>query len=124
MQRSGGRGVQMRPLEERRVSRLAGCGGVVVEWGGWGNGWSGLLKEREYAPALVKKGGGVPGVPYHEGHLFCGDLFGRDDEVAFVFAFGGVKDDDEIAIAWLKSGFSIVSPGRCVKRVLGGHCIV
>ncbi len=33
----------------------------------------------------------------HEGHFLRGDVLGGDDEVAFIFAGGGVKDDDEVA---------------------------
>lgn len=32
----------------------------------------------------------------HEGHLFGGDVFGGYDEVAFVFAGGGIEDDDKV----------------------------
>ena len=41
--------------------------------------------------------GGVPGVFYHEGEFFCGGVFGGKDEVAFVFAVGGVEDEDWVA---------------------------
>ena len=37
----------------------------------------------------------------HEGHLSGGDCFGCDDEVAFVFAVGGVQHYDEFVVACL-----------------------
>lgn len=42
----------------------------------------------------------IPGVADHKGHFFGCDGFGGDDEVAFVFAGGGVEDDDEVAVSW------------------------
>lgn len=39
----------------------------------------------------------VPGVAYHEAHLLRRDILGGDDEVAFILAVLGVKDDDEFA---------------------------
>ena len=43
------------------------------------------------------KGNG-PCVSDHEGHFLGRDIFGRDDEVAFVFAVRRVEDYDEFAI--------------------------
>ena len=40
------------------------------------------------------------GVGDHEGHGALGHELGGHDEVAFVFAVGGVEDDDEAAIFW------------------------
>ena len=43
-------------------------------------------------------GEGEPCVSDHKGHFLRRDVFGCDDEVAFVFARGGVEDDDELAV--------------------------
>ena len=40
----------------------------------------------------------LPCMPDHKGHFLRRDIFGCDDEVAFVFAVGGVEDDDEFAV--------------------------
>lgn len=36
-------------------------------------------------------------MPDEEGRLGRGEVGGGDDEVAFVFAVGGVEDDEELA---------------------------
>ena len=36
----------------------------------------------------------------HEGHFFGCQGGGSDNEVAFIFTGGGVKDDDEIAVSY------------------------
>jgi len=41
--------------------------------------------------------GGVPGPADHKGHLLDSDIFGGDDEVAFVLTIGGVEDHDEFS---------------------------
>lgn len=42
------------------------------------------------------------GVSDHEGHFFGRHVAGGDYQVAFVFAGGGIEDDDEFAIFWGK----------------------
>ncbi len=39
-----------------------------------------------------------PGVPDHKGHLLRCDHFGGDDKVAFIFAVGGVQDDNKFSV--------------------------
>lgn len=41
----------------------------------------------------------------HEGHLFRGHSLGSDNEVAFIFAVGGVENDDELSILWIEYDF-------------------
>lgn len=91
------------------VGRDAGCQGLVG--GVDSDGVSGSarvlvhgdhLREGEgFAEGRGQGGADVTrGMADHEGHLFGGDGGGGDDEVGFVFAGGGVKDDYELAIAW------------------------
>lgn len=49
---------------------------------------------------VIGRQGLVPGVAYHEAHLLRRNILGRDDEVAFILAVLGVKDDDEFASSW------------------------
>lgn len=53
----------------------------------------------------------------HEGELFGGSIFGGKDQVAFVFARGGVEDDDEGA-AFCEWGVRRVAAGGKVTGVL------
>ena len=43
-------------------------------------------------------------MPDHKGHFLGGDVFGGDDEVAFIFAGDGVEDYDEFATLWREKG--------------------
>ena len=58
----------------------------------------------------------------HEGHLGGGDGFGGDDEVAFVFAVGGVEHYYEVVVAcvcgWREGGGGVLVLGQvCVFGV-------
>ena len=43
--------------------------------------------------------GGVPSPADHKGHLFNSDIFGGDDEVAFVLTIGRVEDYDKFSLS-------------------------
>jgi len=45
------------------------------------------------------------GVADHEGGFGGGKVGGGDDEVAFVFAGGGVEDNEEVAGGWVGGGW-------------------
>lgn len=70
--------------------------GVRVFFGGGG----GRGRMGRGGGGLGRGGGEIPGMADHKGHFFGSDGFGGDDEVAFVFARGGVEDDDEVAVSW------------------------
>lgn len=59
------------------------------------------MRERERVAELARQGRAddAAGVPDHKGHLGRRHEFGRDDQVAFVFARGVVEDDEELARA-------------------------
>ena len=46
------------------------------------------------------------GVADHEGGFGGGEVLGSDNEVAFIFAVGGVEDDDEGAAFWMRGDVS------------------
>ncbi len=52
----------------------------------------------------------------HEGHLFGRYAFCGDDQVAFVFARGGVEDDYEFVVSYVQGRLEGEGEGRG-----GGH---
>ena len=64
---------------------------------------------------------GEPCVPDHKGHLLGRDVFGCDDEVALVFARGGVEDDYELAVSEGVDGIGDAVEVEVLRGPIGWH---
>ncbi len=85
-------------VDGNRVRRPFGLGGLVL---------GDHLRELQGKGQGGGDGGAdeAAGVLDHEGHFVGGHVLGGEDEVAFVFARGGVEDDDEGAVFFGRLGW-------------------
>lgn len=60
-------------------------------------------------------------MPDHKGHFLRRDVLRCDDEVAFVFARGGVEDDDELAAFEGVDGVGDAVEVEILRGSIGGH---
>ena len=60
-------------------------------------------------------------MPDHKGHLLGRDVLGCDDEVALVFARGGVEDDYELAVSEGVDGIGDAVEVEILRGSIGWH---